>query len=258
MAANATELWFEMETKIKQHNAVRQSADPTSPMSEPTAEAPFGSRFVLDAPYFNIVGARTISITWAIASTLHFFAETERAEMLSRYNKHADRFVKDGIWAGAYGLIAMSQIRKCIDLLRASSATRRAIVSLGGFESDPSINRPACISFLHFMQGQKGLDMFVYQRSLNLYGVMPYDCVLLSNILNYVSIRSAMPVGRLVWVVGSLHTIGTYEQKQGHRLRGIYLPIDTLSDPKLCLESLLDPSKLSPEFSSCLETETKS
>lgn len=196
-----------------------------------TIEAPPGSTFQLRSMDHNIVDCRPLDMRWAWANTLHFFSGSEHAEMLAKYNPIANRFVSNGIWRGAYGAICMPQILKCVELLREQPHTRRAIVSLGGYCEDPDANRPACISFMHFLQCSEGLCMSVYQRSLNLWGVMPYDCILLTNILHYVAKHTGLPCGTLSWTIGSLHIPLPAPVPEYSGIRNTGLLIDVPPDP---------------------------
>lgn len=236
--ANATELYWAMHKSIQLNDYTRTAVDGAQP--NPVQEAQPGLSFTLRVPWFNVVGAREIDRKWAVANALHFFAATEEAP-LEQYNKLATKFAPDGRWRGAYGAIAMSQIQQCIALLREHPDTRRAIVSMGGFCEDSDLNRPACWSFLQFLHTKSGLELLCYQRSLNLYGVMPYDCVVLTNILYYVSLATRLPVGPLRWLFGSLHT-RAQNHSEGNRNDSIMLPYALLSDPKACLEQLKNPT----------------
>lgn len=198
---NARKLYAAMLDAIDIEQYERQASDPESPQGAMTYEAAPGCRFELLDPRLNVCGA--IDEAWAVANTLHFFSGSEEAEMLEKYNKHASRFVTEGVWHGAYGAIAMPQVNQCIERLTAYPNSRRAIVSMG--ENSPQdINRPACWSFLQFLQTRRGLNMLVYQRSLHL-KVMPYDLIVLSNLLMHVAERVNLTVGSLIWTIGSLH-----------------------------------------------------
>ncbi len=233
---NATMLHEAMLNDIRSYRHVRIVSDPNSPMQEPTYEAEPGRTYTLDAINFNVPRYAHCAERWARANVLHFFADTERAEMLPNYNKNANRFVTDGKWLGAYGYIAMPQIRRCIDMLQRDFATRRAIVSMGD-GAVQTVNSPACWSFLQFLQGRNGLDLLVYQRSLSM-RVMPYDCILLTNILHFVSDALELTPGSLRWTIGSLHLAGELSGEANTNC--IILPYETLVSPALCLKELLD------------------
>lgn len=245
MAANASELYIEMRDAVESNRFLRTSSDAMSPQQDATIEAEPGRSFTLRNPHFNIADLRRPDMLWAAANVLHFFADTEDASELHRYNAHAERFAPGGVWKGAYGAIAMGQIRNCIDLLTLSPQSRRAIVSMGPYESDPDLNRPACISHLQFLSSRHGLDMVCYQRSLNLYSVFAYDCILLTNILRFVAQRTQLNVGSLHWSFGSLHMrLGMPHGPSGPRNLGLLLPSGVLADPQHCRELLATPTRI--------------
>jgi thymidylate synthase len=204
VAENATDLYMEMVLAIRKHRFARDVADPQSPRQGLTYEAQLFQRFVLRSIYNNVVRCRPVDIRWAKANTLHFFADTEEAGTLRKYNKHADRFLTVDVWKGAYGAIAMPQIAEAVKRLFVYPDTRRAVVSMGRGDAEPTVNSPACWSFLHFARQGGLLCLGVYQRSLSL-DVMPYDCFLLTNILDYVAWKVQMRPGSLVWTIGCFH-----------------------------------------------------
>lgn len=251
MAANASELYTEMLVAVRANRYARQSGDTTSPTRELVLEAVPGQTFALHNPAYNVPDCKPIDLKWAIANVLHFFACTEDAAVLQLYNKRAERFVCDGRLKGAYGYIAVPQIRDCVQLLKESPHTRRAVVSMGGFEPSPDVNRPACWSFLHFLNGRNGLDLLVYQRSLKL-AVMPYDCVLLCNTLLFAADCASLRVGSLRWTVGSLHesTSSSLELQTTTwpRNAGLALPPNVLGDAGMCLDALNRPQAYTDEL----------
>lgn len=205
-----------------------------------TLEAVPGTSYCLDVPVFNVPQQRDINLQWAVANVLHFFAETERAEPLLQYNQHATRFVGcDGCMRGAYGHIAVPQIRLCISELQKDLWSRRAVISMGDL-SHNDINRPACWSFLHFLYSSEQLDLLVYQRSLNLIGVMPYDCIVLTNVLFYVADALCVAPGALRWTVGSLHMPLGFEPRTVQQPKSIVLDSALLASPEQCWRALLD------------------
>lgn len=234
---SASELYSAMLAAIEDCDCVRQSADPESPMQNPTREATFSSTFMLEKPWLNVPQNRPIDVKWAAANVLHFFARTEDAGILRKYNKYADRFLTGDKLLGAYGPIAVPQIERCIDLLTGSLYSRRAVVSMGELGTQ-DINRPPCWSLLHFLYQDYKLHMAVYQRSLNLTGVMPYDCVLLTNVLFYAAHRLNVVVGYLYWTVGSLHAAGQVPELKRNTVSSVVYSAETLRDPRLCMELL--------------------
>lgn len=235
----ADDLFCRMLNEISDYGARRQSADAASPCQQEVEEGPFGRQYTLYHDY-NVVRSRELNMAWAAANVLHFFAGTEDAGVLRRYNSYAERFLTGDKWHGAYGAIAMPQIRECVKLLLSSPHTRRAIVSMGDvFAQD--INRPACWSFLHFLMQGGDLHMYVYQRSLNVWGVMPYDAVLLTNIHKYVATATSNSCGKLLWAIGSLHTTSAAATHGERELRTMYAPYALLSEPAVCVNVLHDP-----------------
>lgn len=254
--ANASELYRAMCSDIESTKRQRSVADPMSPTAGKTmVEAAFGRAYVLTTPKYNLVDCLNTDLRWAIANVLHFFADTEEAEVLLKYNRHAARFLDSSgtKWDGAYGAIAMPQIVDCVSRLQDDKHTRRAIVSMG--EADVlTINRPACWSFLHFLSdGHNRLDLLCYQRSCAM-AVMPYDLVLLANILNVVSNQANMECGELHWHHGSLHRLTSNEHTVGLRVRhsGITLPVPVLVNSTQCFDYLLHPESYGDEFAKIL------
>lgn len=255
---NATELYLAMYSDIV-HSDLRRTASDGAQTNE-TMEAPPGRTYVFRGVHHNIVAARPIDLRWAAASTLHFFADTEEADMLiefrgaekflSResitdtddatcecgYSKadHGDRIM----WRGAYGAHAMPQIRRCIDRLSKDHSSRRAVVTMANLDSE-DINRPHCWTSLHFLICRDGLHLLVYQRSLNL-AIVPYDLVNLTNILNYVATRVDVTPAELHWTVGSLHCLSTEKPDGVHRQRNetMLYPVELLADPAKCLSTI--------------------
>jgi thymidylate synthase len=241
VANNATELYREMASAVYKYSSKRKSDDTSSPNRNNTIEAMPGCSFNLTNYQRNVPLCRSIDLRWATANVLHFFANTEEAAPLLVYNKNASRFLVDGKWKGAYGAIAVPQLHKCIWLLRNQPYTRRAIVSMGDL-STMDYNRPACWSFIHFLQNNGNLDMLVYQRSLSL-AVMPYDLVMLTNILRFVAVGAGIPAGVLRWTVGSLHATVGDTPTDGHSDTSVLLPVHILQDQNSCYAILENPTK---------------
>jgi hypothetical protein len=241
-AANATELFRAMLSDVTVDRQ-RISGDTHSPTQELTYEASPFQQYALSSPSHNLAVARPIDFRWAMANLLHFFAATENAKPLAPYNPRAGRFLTKGRWIGAYGYIAMPQVLTCCERLTRSTETRRAIVSMGGPEPS-DINRPACWSFLHFLSTGGQLHLHVYQRSLSLIGVMPYDCIVLSNLLIYAARKSGFYPGHLYWTVGSLHIKETERvdgNDHGRRLDQFVAPFELLDDADACIAMLKTP-----------------
>lgn len=243
MANNAAELYAQMDDAIQATAYVRQSDDAASPQRKSTVEAaPWRSFHLADITH-NVPTQRKVDFKWAIANTLHFFANTEDAAPLSKYNRYAERFAPGGRWIGAYGAIAIRQLCDVCMHLREHPESRRAFVTMGGMYPQ-DINRPACWNYLHFLQQHGKLHMGVSQRSLNLTGVMPYDCVVLTNILNVVAASVRMKPGCIEWAIGSLHRVeGDGPPFVTQQLDTCVLPIEVLSNPEACWEWLIHPEK---------------
>lgn len=234
---NATQTYRAMLHSIAISNATRLVSDPKSPSARPMKEAIFGTQYRMLEPLDNAVGCVEFDRQWAIANTLHFFASTEKASVLRKYNRHADRFLDGDRWVGAYGAIAVPQLERCIQLLMDHPNTRRAVLSMGGLPEEPTVNLPTCWSFLHFQQCKDALSMHVYQRSLSL-KVMPYDCVVLTNVLNYAAAKCGMDVGEVVWTVGNLHVDVCVADTIAVNKPSIVLDVDLLVSPTECYRKL--------------------
>lgn len=241
MAANASELFHEMLDRVERHSHARRSFDVTSPCDVDTVEAAPGCVFNVQAPMHNLVDCRPVDPRWAGANVLHFFTGSEEAGALRYYNRYADKFLVGDTWRGAYGAAALDQLKGCVKLLRRSPDSRRAIITMPGYdEENEDVNRPACWTSLHLLRYRGTLDLLVYQRSLNLIGVMPYDAILLSNVLLYASHFVGMPSGVLRWCVGSLHRkLGDrVDLVAGRRNLGLIYPPALLDDATECARLL--------------------
>jgi len=111
-----------------------------------------------------------------------------------------------------------------------------------GLSEMQDANQPPCWSTMHFLHYDGCLDLLVYQRSLNLVGVMPYDCILFCNALLYVAEETGLGVGVLRWTVGSLHIpVGAaFPAGRGDPKHGLHLPASVLRDPAACRACLED------------------
>jgi thymidylate synthase len=237
----ADSLYKAMIADIASNDSTREATG-TTPASGVMHEAVPGRQYNLLPVCNNLVTLRPIRRSWNVANILHFFSGSEEASFLPRYNPYAAKFLTNGRWIGAYGAIALPQIERCIRLLRQHKDTRRAVVSMGEL-GEQDMNRPACWTSLHFLVYQGALDMLVYQRSLNVTGVMPYDLCLLSNILQYAATAVGVPCGALRWTIGSSHA-PTVPGIKGleNRAAGVTIPYGILSNPAYCLGILRDPS----------------
>jgi Thymidylate synthase len=203
----ATMMMYAMYSAILSRKSDRTSTAEHSPANQPTDEAPPFQTFVLVNVTDNVPSQRQIRERWARANVLYFFTGSEAgAEALQLYTPSVDKFVTGGRWIGAYGAAYLPSIRCCIQHLRKHPDSRRAVATAPGLSYEEDVNRPACWNCLHFLRSSSGLmDMHVYQRSLHLFRVMPYDCILLTNILLYVAGCLNVPCGRMYWTIGSLH-----------------------------------------------------
>lgn len=253
--STATTVFDRMVQDAKTSGITRRVTDRTSPMQKQVLEAPFGTTYVITEVSHNVVRSKSIDLKWATANTLHFFAGTEEAGVLRQYNEHADRFLTGDRWIGAYGAIAMPQIRDCCKLLRSDPQSRRAVVSMGGYNPEEcDINRPACWNMLHFMANGSKLDMLVYQRSLNIVNVMPYDAIVLTNVLIYVALETHMDIGSLYWTVGSAHMPNVSYAAASNPVQNLYVPAATLQ-PSMCMDMLKQPEVYYYDFLRYLQVE---
>lgn len=233
-----------MYEDIQRHCHIRSSVDSTSPRQGKVYEALMYSSYRITEPLDNAPNV-AFDRRWAIANVLHFFCGTERAEPLLQYNeREAKKFLTpypstgEYIWHGAYGARAMPRLRGCIQLLNYDRDTRRAIVGMHNNVDYRTINTPHCWSLLQFLSDGEKLHMGVSQRSLSM-RVMPYDAVLLSNILCYVADHTQHVVGSIAWTVGSLHA--TDVTVPGYALQSpIHLPMEVLDNPAVCWNLLLN------------------
>jgi hypothetical protein len=201
-----------------------------------------------------VVGSRSVDLRWAVANVLYFFSGTEDAEVLLQYNRHACKYLCNGIWHGAYGAVAMPQVHECVSILRGDLGSRRAVVSMGDCLTR-DINRPACWSLLHFLMCDR-LELLVYQRSLSL-SVAPYDCVLLCGVLLHVAAELGQQPGALRWCIGSLHASAVPPQPEHRPVPSVVLPLELTRSSALCSAALCDPSLLSEPYSGYMRKEAR-
>lgn len=224
--SSAAQTYLHMCDDIYGSGYRRKVSDARSPQLSDTYEAASGRQYVIE-PYNSAVECDR---RWAAANVLHFFTGDEEAGVLRCYNKHADRFLTGDRLIGAYGPIALPQLRRCIDTLTSDTQSRRAFVSMG--EALPiDVNRPACWNVLHFLSRGTTLDILVYQRSLNL-AVFPYDCVLFANILCFMAQNVGFNCGVVRWTIGSLHAVGPRKERRADA--NILCPVSDLNDASLC------------------------
>jgi thymidylate synthase len=240
---NATQCMLKMYEDIRSHRGLRTVLDTSSPRRDQVVEAPLFSQYRI-TDVWNNTPQVAFDRRWAIANTLHFFAATESAKPLLKYNKRAAEFLTlyrstaRWAWHGAYGAIAMPQVWECIKLLHADLDSRRAIVSMHNDAGRRTLNTPSCWNLLQFLSDGSKLHMGVSQRSLGM-RVFPYDCVVLTNLLALVATNVRLDIGDIVWTVGSVHATevnppGFVEQAP------IHLPANLLSDSMLCWRHLED------------------
>lgn len=185
----------------------------------------------------NVLAFRPLNMAWLKANILHFFSETEEAAPLLRINPHASRFLTGTRFVGAYGPQFLPQLRLCAEELLKDKDTRRAVAT-AGHTGTSDVNRPACINLMHFLHND-ALDMRVYQRSCHLWGVLPYDLALLTNILHWMSCKAALRPGKLIWTFGSLHcNSADLRRQRSDSKHELYMDPELLDDPKRCWEAL--------------------
>lgn len=249
MSSNATELFSEMYSAIVHSPVERHSSDGITPRPDCTYEAyPPCQSFSLTNIFHNLVTQRQVDQRWAIANVLHFFTGTDRAGSLYKYNRYAEKFLTGDRWIGAYGNLALGQLIEASYLLQRSPSTRRAYVCMGN-TTYHDMNQPPCWNTLHFLMVGRVLELCVYQRSLYLHGVMPYDCILLCNILNWMSHATGTTPGALRWCVGSLHMRQSDVQlEKGEDVTsGILVPAEVLDCPNRCEATLNGHGDYLPE-----------
>lgn len=262
MAANATELYIEMLAAIDRGNSMRLVTDDFSPAKRESREARSGQLFSLENTLHSVVACYPTDLRWAIANVLHFFARTEQAEVLMRYNAQAHRFLTDGQFRGAYGAYAMPAVIAVLGRMLSSMSTRRAVVYMGDAAEEHTINVPRCWTALQFLVQNGKLDMLCFQRSLSL-GVMPYDCALLCAVHLYACDALGMTPGALRWSIGSLHYLLPKPEahSSGPRNLALHFPYELLNDSAKCMQFLEFPANF-PEYSDlsqvlCSENEVR-
>lgn len=216
-------------------NGSERRAD--SPCNSSATREAVGVSYRVD-PLRNLFLFRPLNMAWLKANVLHFFACTERAEPLLRVNSHASRYLTGWRFVGAYGPIFLPQLRLCVDELRRDLSSRRAIAA-AGLGSYQDVNQPPCWSSLQLLFSEGALSLHVHQRSCQLHGVMPYDCVALTSVLLWAAWKLNVPASYMRWTFGSLHcTAEELAKPRSAEVGAVHLDPALLDSPAACWAEL--------------------
>jgi hypothetical protein len=212
MMHSADDLLLSMYFDVYQDAQPRVVSDDDSPRRGPTTECCF-MQWHLSSVEHNKASVFPFDEAWAMAYVLHFFTGSEEAHQLRKFNKNADRFLQGDKWVGAYGSIGMPQLWAAIDRLKSDRYSRRAIITLTATDHfvHSDLNVPSCPTSLHLLFYRGALHLGIYQRSLNLVGVGPYDLLLFTHVLAFAAEELDVPKGGIHWSIGSCHVAGSFE-----------------------------------------------
>lgn len=157
---------------------------------------------------------RKASYPAQIAETMWVLAGRDDIEWLSHYLPRAKDFSDDGAtWRAAYGARIrkwggdLDQLAHVVDLLKAETTTRRAVITLYDpkVDSAPGKDIP-CNNWLHFISRAGRLDLHVAVRSNDaMWGLSGINAFEWSVLLEVVARLTYLEVGSLHFSTTSLH-----------------------------------------------------
>ena len=93
---------------------------------------------------------------------------------------------------------ACNQLDAVIKSIKNDPYSRRHIISLWNPQQLKEMALPPCYLYFQFYVGKKGeLNMFVVQRSGDLFAGVPYDICLFTNLLNWVATRTGLQPNKI-------------------------------------------------------------
>jgi thymidylate synthase len=169
-----------------------------------------------------LIPGRKHNLAAQIAETMWVLAGRNDMEFLTRYLPRATDYSDDGLkWRGGYGPRlrtwgldfgdAVDQVEHCVNLLRASPATRQAVIGIYDplVDTEPGLDIP-CNDFLHFLSRDGYLNLHIFVRSNDaMWGWSGINVFEWSSLLEIVAGMTGLNVGALHFSVSSFHL---YEQ----------------------------------------------
>lgn len=185
-----------------------------------TKELAFAGITIADGTSREIlIPGRKHNLAAQIAETMWVLSGRNDMEFLTRYLPRATDYSDDGLtWRGAYGPRLrnygendLDQVEHVVNLLRASPATRQAVVNIydADVDTQPGLDIP-CNDFLHFLSRNGNLDLHIFVRSNDaMWGWSGINVFEWSSLLEIVAGMVGLNVGALHFSVSSFHL---YEQ----------------------------------------------
>lgn len=228
-------------------SACRQG-EPSSPRGMPTKEI-FGSSFTLSNPrarVLSIVGRRW-NHALAIGELCWHLRQSDDVESLAHYAHIWRDFADDSltIRGSCYGkkIFSNSPSRPsrwsiALNLLKDDPDTRRAIVTVGGFDDDhPELsNDVSCVQSLHFFIRNNKLNIYVHMRSNDAFIGLPYDVYLLTFFQELMALELGVELGTYLHFADSLHLYLRDEERASS--------IGRLPEKKSCMPAIIDPAEV--------------
>lgn len=210
---------------------------------------------------------RQLSMIYAMAELIWYLSGQRTIEMIAAYAPQYVKFANKGIAWGAYGwrwqndptfLSALghegNQLQAVIDLLRAKSTDRRAVVTMWNAGdlavalNTPMNDMPCTLSWQFIRRGDR-LHMVCTIRSEDLWLGMPYDIFVNTCIQRLIANSLGIEPGSYTHQVGSLHV---YESS----LRKVHEALDAKCGTLFMHEWNLRPFDLEAETSVAVTLES--
>jgi thymidylate synthase len=154
----------------------------------------------------------------ALGELLWYLAGSDDLAFIQYY---VPRYPKDGVdiptVRAAYGPRLREQIDWVIELLRAKSTTRRAVIPIyQAIDCDISHREVPCTCTLQFLLRENRLELLVHMRSNDAFLGLPGDVFSFTMIQELVARALGAEMGRYKHFAGSLHLYDVDHQKAKH------------------------------------------
>lgn len=198
---------------------------------------------VVENPYQNVClnPVRNLSLRYMLGEIKWYLSGSNKVADIAKYAKMWNDLTDDGETVNsAYGYrifhkFGFNQLQYCIDKLKSNPYDRQAVIHIKEASNMPTKDTP-CTCLLQFTCEGGKLNLHTYMRSNDIWLGLPYDAAFFMVVLQIVSTKTGIPVGRYYHTVGDLHL---YEKHWG---KPVYNPADHSSELEdlgwdYCLES---------------------
>lgn len=198
---------------------------------------------VVENPYQNVClnPVRNLSLKYLIGELRWYLSGSNKVADIAKYAKMWSSLTDDGETVNsAYGYrifhkFGFDQLKYCIDKLKANPYDRQAVIHIKEASNTPTKDTP-CTCLLQFTCEGGHLNLHTYMRSNDIWLGLPYDAAFFMVLLQIVSTKTGIPVGRYYHTVGDLHL---YEKHWG---KSVYIPANHHKDVEdigwdYCLET---------------------